>query len=44
MGRIHTPNNSNSWGFSYDFSTAKPLDTRDVVATYNDLITADTWK
>lgn len=44
MGRVHTSNNANSWGFSYNFATAKPMDTRDVVSTYNDLITASTWQ
>lgn len=43
MGRIHTSNNDNSWGFSYNFSVAKPMDTRLVVASYNDLTTASTW-
>lgn len=44
MGKVHTSNNANSWGFSYDFSVAKPMDTRTVVATYSDLTNADIWK
>lgn len=44
MGKVHTSNNANSWGFSYDFSVAKPMDTRTVVATYSDLTKEDTWK
>lgn len=44
MAKQYKPDSSNSWGFSYDFATAKPMDTRAVVDTYTSLLSADTWK
>lgn len=44
MSRKYESNNDNTFGFSYNFSIAKPFDTREVVNTYNDLINSDTWK
>lgn len=44
MGKTYTASSDNSWGFSYDFSVNKPIDTRLVVNTFNDLIDPNTWK
>lgn len=43
MAKLYNPDSSNSWGFSYDFATAKPMDTRAVVDTYNSLLLPATW-
>lgn len=44
MGKLYTPNITSGLGFSYDFTIDQPFDTREVVSTFNDLISLNTWK
>lgn len=44
MGKKYSSDSKNAWGFSYDFSVNKPIDTRSVVDNFEDLINPETWK
>lgn len=44
MGKKYSSDSKNAWGFSYDFSVNKPIDTRSVVDNFEDLIDPKTWK
>lgn len=44
MGKKYSSDSKNAWGFSYDFSVNKPIDTRSVVDKFEDLINPETWK
>lgn len=44
MGKTYTSSSDTGWGFSYDFSVNKPIDTRSVVNTFDELIDPNTWK